>query len=210
MLAVYLLVEKKKLKVFIRIGVFFIALSAIFSILAFIRGAGSDYTDFLNEGASGYSFFTWPLIYFLSPLNNLYGNFESLTADYLPNNILEFIIPSGIFSILIDQDVSSNDSSNLLNEALNTYPYFYPLISDFGVILSFFIILLMQIFICFVYIRALQGHLVSILIYPSLFMALALSFFHPYPIELVVIFYPLVVLGFYIKEFRFGVGIHSR
>ena len=210
LLGIYLLIERKKLKIFVRMGLFFVGLSGIFTILAFVRGAGSDYTDFLLEGAVGYSFFTWPLIYFLSPLNNLYGNFENLSPGYYPNNILEFVIPNKISQLLIDKDIASNDSSNLLNEALNTYPYFYPLISDFGILLAFIIILLMQIFISYVYLKALRGHLGSILMYPPLFMCLALSFFHPYPIELVVIFYPLLVLGLYVKNLRFGISAGLR
>ena len=82
LLGIYLLIERQKLK---NIGqmVLFFGLSGIFTILAFVRGAGSDYTDFLLEGAVGYSFFTLPLIYFLSPLNNLYGNFEKSFARIL-------------------------------------------------------------------------------------------------------------------------------
>ena len=210
LMGIYLLIERKKLKIFFRIGLLFVGLSGIFTILAFVRGAGSDYTDFLLEGAVGYSFFTWPLLYFLSPLNNLYGNFENLSPGYYPNDVLEFVIPNEIGKLLFDKDISSNDSLNLINEAFNTQPYFYPLISDFGILLAFIIIILMQIFISYVYLKALRGHLGSILMYPPLFMCLALSFFHPYPIELVVIFYPLLVLGLYVKNFRLGISTGLR
>ena len=71
---------------------------------------------------------------------------KNLSPGYYPNNVLEFVVPNKISQLLIDKDITSNDSSNLLNEALNTYPYFYPLISDFGILLAFIIILLMQIF----------------------------------------------------------------
>ena len=108
-------------------------------------------------------------------------------------------VPSAALSFI---GFGSGYSFELATEAFNALPIFATLIADWGLYISLFYMGLIQIFISFVYIQALNGKKDYFLLYPPFFSALFLSFFHSYLLSLVVISYPLILGIYRIKEFR--------
>tara|TARA_B100001093_G_scaffold518960_1_gene605776 strand:- start:1529 stop:2728 length:1200 start_codon:yes stop_codon:yes gene_type:complete len=199
-LAVYLMLFKLTFKKLLLASIGIITFPYTFYLLATLRGTGGfDFSSFLSQGSEGYGIFTWPLIYFLQPINNLYYGIDFLEILYFPFNTVQLFVPSAALSFL---GFGSEYSFELATEAFNALPIFATLIADWGLYISLFFMGLIQIFVSFVYIQALNGKKDYLLLYPPFFSALLLSFFHGYLLSLVVISYPLILGIYRIKEFR--------
>ena len=190
-IAAYLMLFKLTFKKLLLISIGIIVFPFTFYLLATLRGTGGfDFSDFLVQGSEGYGILTWPLIY--------YG-IDSLEILYFPFNTVQMFVPSAALSFI---GFGSGYSFELATEAFNALPIFATLIADWGLYISLFYMGLIQIFISFVYIQALNGKKDYFLLYPPFFSALFLSFFHSYLLSLVVISYPLILGIYRIKEFR--------
>ena len=199
-LAIYLMLYRINFKKFLFFLTGIIAFPYSFYFLATVRGTGGfDFSNFLSQNSEGYGILTWPLIYFLQPINNLYYGIDYVDVLYFPYNTIQLFVPSAVFTFL---GFSSDYSFELATEAFNALPIFANLIADWGFFISLFFMGLIQIFISFVYVQALNGKKDYLLIYPPLFSALLLSFFHGYLLSLVVVAYPLILILYRIKEFK--------
>ena len=143
----------------------------------------------------GYGILTWPLIYFFNNYNLYYG-IDYVDVLYFHANSI--ICSFGGFYFL---GFSSDYSFELATEAFNALPIFASLIADWGFFISLFFMGLIQIFISFVYVQALNGKRLSINL-SSIIFSIIVKFFSWISSFPVVVAYPLILILYRIKEFK--------
>ena len=110
------------------------------------------------------------------------------------NYSLTNILPSALKNFL---SLNQDDKYGLLvTDVFNTTSFLTPLILDFGAIGGLLIASLFLILTAWIYIKAKEGAIFYILIWPPLFMSLVLSSFNLFFLSLVVVIYPLFTLFF--------------
>ena len=154
---------------------------------AAIRDSVGDAVFFLNLPSG----FFWVYTYIASPLNNLsYAMNIGIDSHYYPFFTLQTIVPSVFREFLF---VAVEYPVELVTEAFNATSYYSPFIVDFGVNITFFLVLFIQTLVAYVHCKAKQGKIFFILCYPPLFMCILLSFFYNFFFSMVVVLYPVLV-----------------
>lgn len=136
----------------------------------------------------------WVYLYIATPLNNLAAALaQGLEPSMLPHFTLQPLLPTVIRSQLFD---ATEYPVDLPIEAFNATTFFAPLVSDFGVSGAFIFTVGVQISAVYVHMRARTGSLMAIMMYPTVFTAIALSVFYIYFLSLPFVLYPLLTLWF--------------
>jgi hypothetical protein len=138
--------------------------------------------------------FTSVYIYISTPLNNLYfAKVKGIIPLGYPYYTLQLLVPS-IIRIKYFRDEPKYPIV-LRSNAYNATTFYSPLIADFGVPLAALLVVVIQIIVCFVHLKAKQGDFYSQLSYTPLFMSICLSFFFNYFFSLGVLLFPVLVYG---------------
>ena len=135
------------------------------------------------------------LIYLATPIMNMDLNLlKAPNFSFTLDNSLISILPSGLRDYL--SEGMGEKFGVLIDDAYNTTSFLTPLIMDFGSIGGLFIASLLLIFTSWIYVKAREGSIFYILIWPPFFMSLILSCFNFYFLSLVVVSYPIMIIIF--------------
>ena len=142
-----------------------------------------------------FAIFIPALMYICTPLINFNLN---LTITPIINFQIEYtiagVLPSVLRELFFTDLAGAGDYGVLVGEAYNTTSFYVPLLRSFGLSGAFIVVTLIQITLSYIYVKARNGSLLYILMWPAFFMALALSFFNLYFTSLVVLLYPLLAV----------------
>ena len=158
--------------------------------LGALRGINFSASDFVESGysLSGVSsgiFGIW--IYVTTSLGNLnYAASLGLQPTFLPINIVTPIFPTVIRGVLLPHTYPIP----LVTPYFNTTTLYAPLVADFGFLIATIVVSGFQALASYVYLRACRGSVFHLLLYPPLFVSLALSIIYIYMLSLVVLAYP--------------------
>jgi oligosaccharide repeat unit polymerase len=126
-------------------------------------------------------------LYATTSLGNLnYAANLGIEPTFLPNNIAAPIFPTVIRGILLPHTYPIP----LVTPAFNTTTMYAPLVADFGFVIATLIVSGFQVLASYVYLRARRGSVFHLLLYPPLFVSLALGIIYIYMLSLVVLAYP--------------------
>ncbi len=135
------------------------------------------------------------LIYLATPIMNMDLNLlKAPNFSFTLDNSLISILPSGLRDYL--SEGMGEKFGVLIDDAYNTTSFLTPLIMDFGSIGGLFIASLLLILTSWIYVKAREGSIFYILIWPPFFMSLILSCFNFYFLSLVVVSYPIMIIIF--------------
>ena len=202
-IGMYLLLRKIYLKQLSYSFLLFISFILFFGLIQVLRYGDFDLELLTNnaefvglENPNIFLLFFIPAFLYLStPIMNMDLNLSnspdfSIGLNYSLTNIL----PSALKNFL---SLNQDDKYGLLvTDAFNTTSFLTPLILDFGAIGGLLIASLFLILTAWIYIKAKEGAIFYILIWPPLFMSLVLSSFNLFFLSLVVVIYPLFTLFF--------------
>jgi oligosaccharide repeat unit polymerase len=134
------------------------------------------------------------VLYITTPLQNLnYLIISNYPYNFVPFNSLQTLFPTVIREWLFSN--SQRSYGMLLTDVYNTTSFYNPLIMDFGLILTFFIVLFLQIIISIVHVKALYNkNNFYRLIYPVIFMCICLTPFNLYFTSLITLIYPIFTI----------------
>lgn len=133
----------------------------------------------------------WAWVYFVSPLGNVaYG--VSLHSDphYFPYFTFAATLPTFLRVALFP--AAGYNPVPLIVEADNAVSMYAPLVADFGLVGAVISMTVFQVIASYAFVRARFGDLFYILLYPSLYAALILSFFHIFILTPQFLVVPLV------------------
>lgn len=195
----FLLYNKLRLINLLRVGLVAGLFVTCFAYIAEFRELGrggyvppSDYfsIDVVGFGASMYI-----LLYYVTPLNNLYHQFSvGIEPTFTPFFTFQSLLPTVVRDLIFTGDTVY--SVEFASEVFNTSPYIANIISDFGLIGGAIVISIIQFFCCYVFFRAVRGSLEHALMAPVLWAATALSVFTNLYFTLVVVAFPALVYFF--------------
>jgi len=184
-------------------GLFHAAWLMIVFILAFglmgdIRNEGGssvlgivDEDSIFNLLPSG---FLWAFLYFVTPAINVsYAIAEGIEPLYAPFFSVQSLLPTVIRDTAFDPGVYP---IQLKVEAFNATSFYAPLLADYGVIGTALIVLLLQIVVAYLHVRAVRGSLFHLLVFPAFYMSVVLSVFYLYFFSLVTVLYPLMASAY--------------
>lgn len=197
--AAFLIFNKVTIKNFIKLilasALFIVSFSFIAEFREQGRGGYSDPGQYFVNGSSETGASSYVALYFLTPLNNLYYQYElGMDPSYTPYFTLRSIVPTVIRERLFaDQKVRSVE---LASDAFNTSPYLANIISDFGVGGAYFVISLIHFLCMFVFFRAKRGSLEHMLVHCILWGATLIGVFTNLYFSLIVLLFPALVIVF--------------
>lgn len=195
-ISIFLLLQKVRFRqVLIAGGVILFAMS-MFILLGMLRGIAMKATDFagVDQYFGGLPVGVyWVWSYVASPLGNVaYGASLGLRPSYVPDQTLVYLLPS-----VLRQTLFAGHAYTPLNvEYLNATSIYAPLVMDFGVGGATIAIAILQVIASYVHIKAQRGSVFYMLLYPSMFASLALSFFHIFALTPGVVAVPLLCIWF--------------
>jgi oligosaccharide repeat unit polymerase len=198
---VYLLLRSPSIRHVLNVIMLGLLFIIAFGVLGEFRGATLDPSEFVGEESR---FVTMPLgfffafTYLVSPLNNLYFGFDSLTPLYYPFYSLQALVPTIVRDLLFPTvaSVETRYPIALYLEAFNATSFYGPLLADFGLIGAALVTLLFQVVTSRVHVAARKGSFVHLLMYPALFMSIVLSVFYLFFLSMVVVLFPILCIGY--------------
>lgn len=138
--------------------------------------------------------FLWAFLYFVTPAINVsYALAQGIEPLYAPFFSVQSLLPTVIRDSVFEAGVYP---IQLKIEAFNATSFYAPLLADFGVIGSAMIVLLLQIIVAYLHVRAVRGSLFHLLIFPAFYMSVVLSVFYMYFFSLVTVLYPLMAVAY--------------
>lgn len=202
MLAVWLFLSRMTFFRSIKFLVFFVVFIVGFGELGDLRQGANpyfglvvdDWKDFFNSSPSG---FLWFYVYLTSGLNNLNFNIELIEPSYTPLYTFAKLLPSVIYNFLGMEKVV--DAFVFVNAGLNVSTIYSAFYSDFG-LLSFLLVMIIQIIASYQYNLARKGNIYGLLSYVIAYQAILLSFFIdtffyiPFLFQFVIIYFLKVSL----------------
>jgi len=206
--AVYLLIFKFNISKLIKLALLTIAILFLMGYIEMVR-YGHDVTYLTekyesivgseSEGFQSIHVFSPIYFYIAVPVANLSLQIEYVNLfDFSPEHSLHGIVPTVIRNYLFPS-TEIGEWGLLVNEAYNTSTFYSPLIRDYGIVGTFLFVVMLQVVVSFVHIRAQQGGESSRLFYPPLFMATVMSPFFMFYLYLMVMVFP-VMAGLYIGK----------
>jgi len=130
------------------------------------------------------------LMYMAVPLVNLDLNVSVVPLlSFDPYNSIQSLMPTIVRGSIFGE---GKDYGLLINESHNVSSFFIPFLRDFGLLGAYLCASVCIVWSAYVYAKARQGKLFWLLIWPSLFMSVILSFFSLFFTSLVVVLYPIV------------------
>ena len=142
-----------------------------------IRMSASDYSEvdqYFGDLPVG---LYWAWVYFVTPLGNVaYGVSLHNDPHYFPYFTLAATLPTFLRVALFP--AAGYNPVPLIVESDNAVSMYAPLVADFGLAGAVLCMTVFQVVATYAYVRARYGDLFYLLLYPSLYTALILSFFH--------------------------------
>jgi oligosaccharide repeat unit polymerase len=202
MLAVFLFISRMGFLKNIGIVVFLLVFVVAFGMLGDLRQGANPYYGLLtdewkelfNSLPSG---FLWAYIYVSSGLNNLNFNVGIIEPSYIPVYTFAKLVPSIIYNFFSIEKVV--DTFTFVNAGLNVSTIYSAFYSDFG-ILSFLLVMVIQLVASNKYNLARKGNIYSLLSYVVAYQAIFLSFFIdtffyiPFLFQFVIVYFFKVAL----------------
>ncbi len=149
-------------------------------------GAGSQLIGSLPQG------FFWVWTYAVSPIGNVnHAAALGIVPTYLPLNITTSLLPT-VLRVMFGVP---GYPIPLVTPAFNATSAYAPLIADFGFAGAAAWMATFQLICSYVYVRAKQGSVVHLVLYPPLFVSLVLSIFYLYAMNFAVVLYPWLCLA---------------
>ena len=206
----FLLFNKLRFRNFWKMSMVVVLFVASFSFIAEfreqVRGDYADPRDYFTDDVGDLGAVLYIGLYFLSPLNNLYYQYDiGIEPTYTPYYTLSSILPTVIREQVFTDKVRSTE---LASDAFNTSPYVADIISDYGFVGGLYVITIIQFLICYVFIRASRRSLEHSLMYCVLWGATLISVFTNLYFSLIVLAFPLLIAIFsrYKKRFIIDYG----
>jgi oligosaccharide repeat unit polymerase len=176
--AAYLLMRRLNLRQIVLGSGGLAAAASLFIIVGQLRGIQMNADDY--AGVSNYlgglpMGVYWVWVYVASPLGNVaYAVSLHLQHNYVPQYTLVYLLPSFMRQAVFSGQVYTP----LTTEELNATSIYSPLYMDFGAVGAMLGITLLIVLASYVHVMARRGSLFYLTLYPSLYAALGLSFFH--------------------------------
>lgn len=201
MLCTFYMFNKFTFKKIVPVILLLIGLVALFGFIADFRFTGNnqmqDPSDFLNNDILPMASLLWVLLYYVTPLNNVYYNyFIGFDPSYSPYFTLQGLLPTVIRDRIFSGGNDGGYSAVFATENFNTTAYVQNIISDFGFLGAYMVISIIQFYVSYIFRKAKNQSTFHLLIYPSLFSAVVLSVFFNMFFSLVVVMYPLLTYLF--------------
>ena len=195
----FLLFNKLKIKNLMKLFGGFVSFIIIFTFIAQFREAGtgnySSPDDYFNTDVAIFGAMPYLILYYLSPLNNLYYQYSlGFEPTFTPYFTFQSILPTVIRDYIFTGDTVY--SVTFASEVFNTSPYLANIIADFGMVGAFIVILIMQFIFCYVFLRASRNSLSHCLMHSMIWGATALSCFTNLYFSLVMLLFPILILIF--------------
>lgn len=200
-IAFYLILNRSTLFKVLKSIILFILLLFFLGYIQVIR-YGGDFENLVvfaeNAGFSdndGMSLLLIPsFLYVVVPIINVDLNIiASPMLKFDPYYVFQGFVPTALRSKIFSAD---KDYGVLVNESHNVSSFYIPFVRDFGVVGAFIAVTLIQIIVCYVFVKACRGTLFHFFLWPPLFMSVILSVFSLFFTSLVVLAYPFLVLYF--------------
>lgn len=138
--------------------------------------------------------FLWSYLYFVTPAINVsYAISQGIEPLYMPFFSIQSLLPTVIREAAFEPGVYPIE---LKVAAFNATSFYAPLLSDFGVYGAALFVLMIQIVVSYLHVRAARGSIFHLLVFPALYMSVVLSVFYMYFLSLVTIMYPLMAVAF--------------
>lgn len=143
------------------------------------------------------------LIYISVPLINADLNIaEAPPLKFEPYYSVQGIVPTVVRNFLFE----AKDYGVLTNASNNVTSMYTPIIRDFGSVGAFLVVSMILFIWAYTYSRARGGSVFFILLWPTIFMCVALSFFNLYFTSLVVLMYPVLTYFVCVNSRRDGIN----
>lgn len=181
----------------------------VFWTLCFILAFGFI-GDIRNEGSGGGDLFAmldddsvfnalpagafWVYLYLVTPFINIeYAISQGINPSFSPYYSIQTLIPSVLRDYLFVPGVYP---IQLKIEAFNATSFYSPLIADFGVIAAAVIVLLIQVVVSYIHVRAVRGSVFHLFVYPAFYMSVVLSVFYMYFLSLITVLSPFLAFAY--------------
>jgi oligosaccharide repeat unit polymerase len=192
----FLLMHRIKPRQVFLAGAAFAAAASLFVVLGSLRGIQMKASDYAGVG----DYFGglpvglyWAWAYIATPLGNVaYAVSLNVPHDYVPQYTLVYLLPSFVRMALFKGQIYT--PLNVIE--LNATSIYSPLYMDFGVLGAAVGITIFLALASYVHILARRGNLFYIVLYPALYAALGLSFFHIFALTPGVIAVPFLCVWF--------------
>ena len=159
------------------------------------RGNYNSPSDYFNEDVAGLGASMYIVLYYVTPLNNLYHQYSlGFDPSYTPFFTLNTLLPTVIRDQIYTGDTVY--SVNFASEVFNTTPYLANIIADFGMGGASIIIVVMQFLFCYVCIRANRNSLSHLLMHCMIWSATVLSVFTNLYFALIFVLFPVLIAIF--------------
>jgi len=195
-MAAYLLMRRLNLRQILLGSGGLVAAASLFIIVGQLRGIQMNADDY--AGVSNYlggmpMGVYWAWVYIASPLGNVaYAVSLHLQHDYVPQYTLVYLLPSFMRQAVFSGQVYTP----LTTEELNATSIYSPLYMDFGAGGAALFIAALMVLASYVHVMARRGNLFYLTLYPALYAALGLSFFHIFALTPGVIAVPFLCSWF--------------
>lgn len=193
----YVFLRRISLRTLLTLSILTTAFVLVFGFIADFREGGREtrLSDFIADDAHFFYRIPngafWGYVYAVSPLTNLnYAIGQGIEPSYIPNYSVQPLLPTVIRSLIFPDALYPVE---LINPAFNATTFYSPLIADFGLGISWVIIVLIQLVVCQCHVQARRGSLRHTLIYPVLYMCILNSGFYMFFFSMVTVLYPSLV-----------------
>jgi oligosaccharide repeat unit polymerase len=195
----FLLFNKLRVINFLRIGLVAILFVMSFGFIAEFREIGRggyvSPADYFNVDVAKFGAIMYVLLYYATPLNNLYHQFSlGIEPTYTPYFTLQSLLPTVVRDLFFTGETVY--SVEFVSDAFNTSPYIANIISDFGLVGAAMVVSIIQFLCCYVFIRAARSSLEHCLLASVLWGATTLSVFTNLYFTLIVVAFPLLITIF--------------
>lgn len=138
--------------------------------------------------------FLWTYLYFVTPAINVsHAISQGMEPLYAPFFSIQSLLPTIIRDSAFEPGVYPIE---LKIEAFNATSFYAPLLSDFGIYGAALLVLIIQIIVSYLHIRAARGSIFHLLVFPAFYMSVVLSVFYMYFLSLVTIVYPVMAIAY--------------
>ncbi len=189
----FLLLQKLKARQLLFALVVIAFAAAMFILLGMLRGIGLQASDYagVDQYFGGVPVgLYWVWTYVATPLGNVvYGVSLGHQPAYAPNLSLAYLVPTMFRTMFYAREALYTP---LATDVFNATSLYAPLVTDFGIVITTAIVSLFIAVASYVHIKAKQGSLFYIALYPPLYASLGLSFFHIFMLTPGVVAVPVV------------------
>lgn len=189
----YVLCKKNSIGTLFLMLVGLVLFILIFGWLADFRGGHVSIEDIAGNDSIFVSLptgFFWVYTYITTPINNVnYAYSMGIEPLYYPYFSIMSLLPTVIRGLVFPD---TGYPIALAVDAFNATSFYSPLLADFGLIGAGLVVVLLQIVVSYVHLKAANGCLFHFLLYPVLYMCILLSTFYMFFFSMVTIMYPFV------------------